>query len=283
MSKFSRLIVLTILILGLTAGVASALTFGDLNAGNNITINDRIWNSYWSGGSPALNRGGEDNETERLNNGTPTYTGQKWDFEGMYWNRATQKLTIVAGWNFQTGVPYGDSAIQVGDLFLGTWGATSLRSDGGINQGFNASKVLTFQRDDRKDTLLSSGGFNLIEGPFSVVNTADVTPVSDPYRWSSGGTFLRQGIYTTGIIDDNTGMPFLGWNDSDVSGNPFNDTHYFMQISGLTDSDIGNLILHITLECGNDVGRAQLPEPGSLLLLGLGLLGIAGIRRKMKK
>ncbi|MBV5338835.1 MAG: PEP-CTERM sorting domain-containing protein [Deltaproteobacteria bacterium] len=146
--------------------------------------------------------------------------------------------------------------------------------------------ALDFSRDTTDGSLQANGTYNKITGSFSTNTTSDVTPLSDPYTYKNGGTPVSNNYFTyiTGSVDN---TPFLGWADSD-NNNIMNNNHYYMQIFGLTGSEVYDNVLHITLACGNDVGRgetvAPVPEPGTMMLFGIGMLGLAVYgKRRMNK
>jgi hypothetical protein len=267
----------------ITLFVSAAFATGSLMAtpfGLNVTISD----GNYSGSGWYSNR--EDQETETNPN---TVTNQAWDLEGMFM-QGTQ-LTLVGGYDFKNGVTWSNGrTYDSGDIFIDVTGDAKYGSTntGSSVSSSNATTANTFGWDYVLDLNFSAMTYNVL----ALSSTSRVTRVTDvatsnPWTYHSGGTAVLgyQNVaftYTAGLTNANTG--FLGDSANTTTWSTgTNNNHYAIaaDVGFISGSDA---TFHYTMECGNDnlMGSTHVPDAGATsLLLGLGLAGLVGFRRKL--
>ena len=104
---------------------------------------------------------------------------------------------------------------------------------------------------------------------FASVITAQVTALSGPNRDDP----LSLDGPQAGLLKDSAARGGLGIVDNGVL--------LTLQLSGgITDAEFAALGGTSVVEWGSDAAFSKVPEPSSILLLGFGLLGLAGFGRK---
>jgi len=223
----------------------------------------------------------EDNETE---NGM--VQSQAWDLEGFFLQG--KSLTIAGGYNFYTG----KDGMDAGDIFIDTNGdavyAPNTIPGYNYNPGYKTVSNSYFNYDYVLDINWAGGTFNIVK--LNTDSTLQDTEygeqynkASNPWIFVSGGT----------VINGTTPIGFNTYGKASVGNTGFNDwsgdgagLHYVatFDISAIGSDLNNNLLFHNTMECGNDNLIGAVPEPGTMMLLGMGMLGLAVYgKRRMNK
>ncbi len=255
-----------VLLLMLIMSAFSVLTISQSFAvGMNITIPDLIYSSStgWHGMQ-------EDNEVE-----PGCLTGQVWDLEAFMLDGLD--LTMIGGFDFVNGVPSGSKTFLAGDIFIDVDEDVKYGPSNDGSGANNSTVANSFGYDFVIDIDYTSLSYDV----WSIGGSAMVSTVkysqnqeSNPWRYVSGGTFVESGSAS------------YQYYNTDVFGLAGGYHHAITVDIGFLKPYFpsGNIItFHNTMECGNDNLMGAIPEPGTVLLLGMGLLGMGIVGRIRRK
>lgn len=235
----------------------------------NITAYDGLSGSYGSQSNSWWNT----NEDQEVEPGAAA--AQAWDLEGFFLNDATDELAMVGGFNFQNG----QDGILSGDIFIDTDMDPSyyeyvmdlgFTDDEGNKGKGKQKKQYTVYKNDEENPIT----FNLTHG-------GPAGPTQNQNWTYAGGGSVVAGY-------QNLAFTYLkNKNDSKMGGGVTGGKHNAVVVDvSFLGSNTGYDIFS-TLECGNDTLKGStsgaVPEPATIFLLGSGLLGFFGLRKKVWK
>jgi hypothetical protein len=205
----------------------------------------------------------------------PGYGGQNFDAEYLFYKIENNQLSIGLQTGFdiinQNGQTFSGMQYYTGDLALSFDGSKSnyeyAIDFGNLTKGYNSNQTISAQGVNVGTGVDAAGLYKATSW-----NNDIYYGQSAPYGMSAGSMLVTANA---GNFQEGTG----------ISGTELSFYNIFsFDLSNIVNVD-KNFILdaHWTMSCGNDAldGRANVPEPGSIVLLLIGLLGLLIARRKI--
>lgn len=271
----SSIIVVTAILAFLSLNSLADASYLDPDQGwENITTYDGLSGSYGS----QTNTWWNTNEDQEVEPGAAI--GQQWDLEGFFLNNGTGdveagSLAMVGGFDFA----YGQGDIGSGDIFIDTdmdndYYEYVLDLKFKFNKKGENKSTYTVYENTSKNPIT----YNLTHG-----GPAGETQ-GQPWTRSGGGKVAK----SNGVKLKNIALNYLSnQTNEQMGGGVTGGSHNAVIVDvSFLGSDTGYNIFN-KLECGNDglqgSTSAAVPEPATIFLLGSGLLGLFGFRKKIRK
>lgn len=185
--------------------------------------------------------------------------GQPYDAEYLAYKIEGNSLFLGLQSGFDLGdmeQPWGSSSVYGGDLAMSFDGDSSYY-EYAIDYGFYTAGW-------------SGPGQTDPEGLYQVTSWN-----TDTYYGVSGPLYQETGVLVSSLLDNDyfqTGDSYFRWVELEITGLPPGE----------------DIDLWWTMSCGNDTISSdfrvirEVPEPGTMMLFGTGLLGLAGLSRRRK-
>jgi len=187
-----------------------------------------------------------------LGSGSTVYNSTDWDVSGPTSLEELTTIDVAMGFT-----PSGNFDLSEIDLAL---------NFNGVPSETNAITVtLNADSSNAPGAILETWNLTGLPSFFGTCCTLQVLTPTSTVALNSGTQYWIEA--SPGASDFNGGW---NWNSTGASG-PF-----WSNISGTSEETVGAFDV-----LGSSVGPTVVPEPSTFVLLGLGMLGLAGIRRKL--